>query len=436
MTDNWDDDDFGTFESADLNEGSAPSSATVNTSTNLPAWLLEAQAKPAISPTHQRDELSQPVKATNYEQLSLPSSVASIFDSTNTSVTSEEATGDTGHDTVPAVISAPAVTEYAFKAVFSDAASVPSVLSTEEKESVFVKKKEEKKVEEMKKESDLVVQLRGQLDSAIALKEQSEMSLNELREELNHKVEEMNEKIKRKEEDHSVMMMQLEERKSKELKLLQESSENTMREVTEQYTTLCNQVAADQKLQFEKQLLEITEKCCTMLNQQNELMTQQMTKQQSIFDEKLSSAMKQCKDDLDLLVEERIKMVEDRCSSASEAAVDGVKVQIEEEFERERNFNAKSKRDLVAELTLKHKEELRASVEEERERGDVIKRSAIEETRKSILRIAREEQQEMELTRDRHLNAIGILLTSSQEHLRHLRDDVTSNPNATNHNGN
>uniref|UniRef100_H2XT79 Transforming acidic coiled-coil-containing protein C-terminal domain-containing protein n=3 Tax=Ciona intestinalis TaxID=7719 RepID=H2XT79_CIOIN len=245
MTDNWDDDDFGTFESADLNKGSAPSSATVNTSTNLPAWLLEAQAKPPISPTHQRDEPNHTAKASNYEQLSLPTSVASIFDSTNTSVTSEEATGDTGHDTVSATIASPAVTEYAFNAVFSDATSAHSTLSTEEKGSVFVKKEKEKKAEEQKKESDLVVQLRGQLDSAMALKEQSEMSLNELREELNHKVEELNKKIKRKEEEHSIMMMQLEEKKSKELEQLQQSSENTMREVTEQYTTLCNQVAAD-----------------------------------------------------------------------------------------------------------------------------------------------------------------------------------------------
>uniref|UniRef100_H2Z319 Uncharacterized protein n=1 Tax=Ciona savignyi TaxID=51511 RepID=H2Z319_CIOSA len=445
MSDNWDDDDFGTFESADVNELKSSTSSSLNKPTHLPAWLLEAQTS-STPPTSAIHESTGAAVAKHLEKS--PGKVEETDALASKSVISLPGADKTEDESKHSSV----VPEYAFGDIFSNASTQPKPINTrselmeeqrsEQEINEELQWKQEKSDEKMKKEKhrrdnkekerNLVLELNNQLDSAIALKQESEKTLKEVQEKLDATVKELNDEMQRKEAQHRIDLQQLEEKRKKDIKLQREDSENTMKELTEQYTTLCKQVADEQKLQFEKHLLEITEKCCVMLGQQNESMTQLLIQQNSMFDDKLSDSLARCRSDLGHFLEDQMKMVEEKCSRATEDVVAAAKVQIDKELSKELEINAKSKQDLVEELTRTHKEQIRASLGEERERTDIIIKNTIEETRESVSRIARQERQELELSRERHLGALSILLTSSQEHLRHLRDDVTSNLAPTN----
>nr|CAB3228472.1 trichohyalin [Phallusia mammillata] len=459
MADDWDDDDFGTFESADV--GSPIGSTVSSSSSSAPAWLLTPQAQQQVtaspSSSEQHDKEAQPVAEQHDKELTIitnnqvdkPSIGQNVLE-TVMEENQQKSSGDNlnsekpqesnlfegidqatqGNDETTSSIPKPTDTDDAFADIFGSdeqltgTSNDKTMGNTSNVIAQVALPPPNKPV--IENESQIVAELKSKLDNALILQRQAEKITSEIQEEFANTVKELNDDIELKEAKHRKEVEVLNQQKNEEIEQVKDEAQQSMKALTEQYTNLCSQIAKEQQLQFEKQLGEITKKCVELLELQQSTIdnriAEEVAKRSSVVDELLDT----CKRDVKEFVTSQCDDVVDRCFNASQIVEQHLKERIVEVIEIQRKVDLQSKEDAMQELTKMHKEETKRLMSEESSKFNDATRRAVQEAQRSVQDSVKQQHEQAKRTQGRHLLALKMLLTSSQEHLRHLTEDAAS----------
>ncbi|XP_076813205.1 uncharacterized protein LOC143459805 [Clavelina lepadiformis] len=449
MSDEWDDDDFGTFESAtDVKSPSGSETSSSVSSSATPAWLLAAQSspqitKPAPSTEVKSDSLgvepSQPSKPTSALPLSVVSDKKNEFPTQSDRFATWNQTDTLGGGDFDALKTGPDTSasekpslpaDATFDDIFNIASNIKPASFSEPSPQIEDKKplltSDVSTQSEEDRESDKILELRSRLDTALALKEQTEKSLEELREELAKIIKETKEEREKREQENEGENAKMREEYEKRVKQLQEESEKLAGSLTEEYTALAREAASEQKNEYTKGLEDVLAKCLGVLDQQSATLSNKLSDATNSCKSEFNDAVNTSKEELKDFVTSHCDETLRKCTEVRDDFEKYLQEKILSESEKQQVIDQKCKREALDELMSSFKKEMEESLREERRKNTEATRIAVEESRRMILESVQQEEKNNQILREKHTMALKMLLTSSQEHLRHLTEGLSS----------
>merc|ERR1739838_88417 len=470
MADAWDDDDdddFGTFECglADSAGAAAAAAATVATPTKTPAWLLETQS--IISSTEEFSRNTS--KTSSKESLNNTTTAAAATATTTIAPPHESSSGDNLNKSAPSTFSdflsssAPTATPDPYQALREVVGATKSAkhlldgtlndgisfaaTSLPTASGVAVVQETKQMTNAIKpppvseapavasssslasgahQTNDLFCELQMKLLNAVTIKEQSELTLMKVREELSSVNVRVEQSLKLEVDRHQRELNDMKREHGEDMNEMHDRYKEIADTITKQLNSLHEASMKQQKLEYEKDVSEVTNKCLQLLEQQNECFKKQLKTTVNDHTQKYDEIKAELRKEFVTLIDSAAERITKQASESKGDMEALLKTSIDRELEVQRQMTSQLQRETAEELRSKFQEQLALDLKDERVRNESAMTKVAEDARKSAFEYCQREAKKNERTRAHHLGALQMLLTSSQEHLSKLNESSSA----------